>query len=110
MSERDRLRSLHTFFPPAQGSQNPYAGASAALREKVMKDQPFTAEDIANSIRDPVPDAPGVPTGIGRIDPNHPVIKELLKNLPPDLEYVPDHEGAGPTLLLRSPASNIPMS
>ena len=104
MSEKDRQRSLQHFFG------QPFAGASAMLQKKVDADQPFTADDLANSIRDPVPFPAGAPVGIGRVDPAHPTVRELLKNLPPDIEYLPDDNGAGPTLRLRQNQQDVPMS
>jgi|SRR6266403_178451 len=47
--------------------------------------------------------------GEGRIDPEYPPVKELLKKLPSDIEYEPGYSG-GPRLKLKKKTEEVPTS
>lgn len=51
-------------------------------------------DEIINSIRR---------NGEGAVDPNYPPVKELLKKLPPDIEYDP-YSGGGPIMRIKKRA------
>jgi hypothetical protein len=82
----NKQRSLEYYFPVSGGVQ----------RQTDPSDTTAWADMIRKA-------------GRSRIDPNYPPAAEFLKRLPPDLQFIQDDNGAGPTVIVR-PTTGIPMS
>jgi hypothetical protein len=85
----NKQRSLDYYFPMPQ-----------QVAQAQTQADPADTSDWADTVRK---------FGRIRIDPNYPPARDFMQRLPPDLQFVPDDGGAGPSIILR-PTKSPPLT